>query len=249
MTKTSRGFVDHLEDAVRENPVAAGLVGLGIAWMVLGGKVPGVTDSLSGTGRSLKSGVADTAERLRDAVSNVGAGVTEAAGGMINAASNLVGDAANKAEEVATAGYGALKSRTDRFSESASSTVRSTGEYGRRLGISLRDNLTDSLDRQPLVLGAIGIAIGAGVAAAFPTTQAEQDMMGETAAASTVALQGVVRDVKERAKDVVDVVKREAGKQGLTPAATKDALHGVVEKVKSVASSVTAPSSTNKNVS
>ena len=63
---TGRGFVDHLEDAVRENPVAAGLVGLGIAWMFLGGKVPGaaasVSDSFRRTGRSLGSGVADAAE-------------------------------------------------------------------------------------------------------------------------------------------------------------------------------------------
>ena len=50
----------------------------------------------------------------------------------------------------------------------------------RRFSIPFARNLSDLFKAQPLALGAIGIAIGAGIAAALPGTEIEADYLGET---------------------------------------------------------------------
>jgi hypothetical protein len=42
-----------------------------------------------------------------------------------------------------------------------------------------RSSLSDVFERQPLVLGAIGLAIGAAVAGAFQTSEIENELVGE----------------------------------------------------------------------
>jgi fatty acid-binding protein DegV len=86
-----------------------------------------------------------------------------------------------------------------------------------------------------LLLGVIGLAIGAGIASAFPSTKMEQDMMGEAGAAVKDTIQEIASETSERAKDVFVEVKKEAAAQGLTPAYARESLNGVVEKVKTAA--------------
>jgi hypothetical protein len=50
---------------------------------------------------------------------------------------------------------------------------------GAKLGGALQQNLADLFERQPLFLGALGVAIGAGIASALPATEIEQQLMGE----------------------------------------------------------------------
>ena len=45
---------------------------------------------------------------------------------------------------------------------------------------SARSNLTELFRTQPLALGAIGLAIGAGIAAALPSSEVEAAYLGET---------------------------------------------------------------------
>jgi hypothetical protein len=44
----------------------------------------------------------------------------------------------------------------------------------------VQNDLGALFERQPLVIGAVGLAIGAGIAAAFPTTEVESRLAGET---------------------------------------------------------------------
>jgi hypothetical protein len=45
--------------------------------------------------------------------------------------------------------------------------------------VRMQSSLADTLERQPLVMGAIGLAIGAAVAGAFRTTDLESEWMGD----------------------------------------------------------------------
>jgi hypothetical protein len=86
-----------------------------------------------------------------------------------------------------------------------------------------------------LALGAIGIAIGAGIAAALPRTDIEADYFGETsgtlkAQAAQFAAEQTDR-VTSVAATVVDAVKQEAATQGLTLEDAKSAAGDISTKV------------------
>jgi hypothetical protein len=241
------GFVEDLNGAIRENPVAAGLVGMGVLWMFFGNaRISAFASGVPGAATSATKAVGASAQAtggmLGDAIAGTASRVSEAARQVGDAISSSAEAAATTVRETASAGYDALRSNK---SEDASETVtcaradaaRSNSDYGRDLGFSLQQNLTQTLERQPLLLGVIGLAIGAGIASAFPSTKIEQDVMGEAGAAVKDTFQEIATVTSEHAKEVFDEVKKEAAAQGLTPSAAKEGLKQVAENVKTAATS------------
>jgi hypothetical protein len=94
-----------------------------------------------------------------------------------------------------------------------------------------RDGLTELFRAQPLALGAIGLAIGAGIAAALPKTDVEDTYLGEVSQtikkqAAEIASQQVNK-ATALASDVVEAASAEARKQGLTADGAKAAIEDI----------------------
>jgi hypothetical protein len=77
-----------------------------------------------------------------------------------------------------------------------------------------REGLTELFRTQPLVLGAIGIAIGAGIAAALPKTDIEDNYLGkasETLKTRASEIAGhQVETVTNGASDVIEAASAES---------------------------------------
>jgi hypothetical protein len=125
------------------------------------------------------------------------------------------------------------------YADRASEYVTSIPGTSAEIFDTVRSNLSDVFRVQPFALGAIGIAIGAGIAAALPATQLETDYFGETtdtvkAKAAEFAAEQTNR-VTRVAENVVDAVTEEARKQGLTLENAKSAAGDISAKVGRVA--------------
>jgi|EndMetStandDraft_7_1072992.scaffolds.fasta_scaffold02453_9 hypothetical protein len=205
---SASGFVEDLRDAAGRNPVSAALIGMGVLWMLTGAKSP------AGVRRVLRNAGLD---QVPDALSEVRSGLREKAGSDV-AASTLE----------AARGRGA-------------SVIDDVVEYGRAMiepGAvfeTARDGLSELFRAQPLALGAIGLAIGAGIAAALPKTDVEDAYLGEasrtlkTEAAEIAGQQ--VEKATALANDVVEAASAEARKQGLTPDGAKAATNDLTGRV------------------
>jgi len=119
--------------------------------------------------------------------------------------------------------------------------TRMASEYSKALPDSadvlatVRGNLTDLFKAQPLALGTIGLAIGAGIAAALPNTDIEKSYLGETSEtlknkAAEIAGQQIDKAATV-ASDVVDAAKDGARKEGLTLDDAKAAMDGLSGKL------------------
>jgi hypothetical protein len=88
--------------------------------------------------------------------------------------------------------------------------------------------LTELIRTQPLALGAIGLAIGAGIAAALPSSEVEAVYLGNTS--ETVKAKAAEFAVEQAARattlseGVMGAVTEEARKQGLTIEGEKSAV-------------------------
>ena len=76
---------------------------------------------------------------------------------------------------------GAAEKIKDRFDEGVAYAQESFGRLGpgKESLTKAQSSLADMLERQPLVLGAIGLAIGAAVAGAFRTSDLENEWIGD----------------------------------------------------------------------
>jgi hypothetical protein len=108
-------------------------------------------------------------------------------------------------------------------------------DAGGALFSTARDNLSELFRAQPLALGAVGFAIGAGIAAALPATDIEAKYFGEASddfkeQAADFASEQVSR-ATTIAEEVATAISEEARKQGLTVDAAKSAIADIPGKL------------------
>jgi len=210
-------FTTALQDAVRENPISAALIGMGVLWMFMGGSN---TSLFGGAGRK---SIFRTAMQgaVRDAAENASSTAT----GMASQVADVFQKASAGATDAVSSLYSAATDGASRSAEAISDATKATAatlqDTGAKYGSTVQQNLSDLFERQPLLLGAVGLAIGAGIASSIPITEAEKNVMGQTS--------GLIRDtVLEKVahvKDMADVALNEVKSQGLTPEAAGEVLH------------------------
>jgi hypothetical protein len=229
-------IVDRVNDAIRDNPLAAGLIGAGLAWVLFGTKGVGAMGTLAwGAGgqvasaaRSAGSLAASAGSATLGAASATSSAVKGAAADMVGAVASIVPDLSQADTDIAA------KATAD-AGPAINERIQAMASSGREYGAVIQSRLSESLEQQPLLLGAIGLAIGAGIASTFATTQAESEWMGKKGTAARETLQGMVGEAKNQARQVVSDVQDEAARQGLTVDAAKDAAKAVASKVGNVA--------------
>jgi hypothetical protein len=199
MTEKGSDFVKDLGDAARRNPISAALIGMGIVWLFAGKAAVRPSEFLERTGL----------DRLPDAARNA-----------MSATQDRVASAADTLRT--TSGDG-IETATRMASEYPKALPDSADVFG-----NVRDNLTDLFKAQPLALGAIGLAIGAGIAAAWPATDMENSYLGETSETFKSKAAEITGEQIDKAStlatDVIETAAEEARKQGLTVDGAKAAM-------------------------
>jgi hypothetical protein len=225
---TERGsdFIRDLGESAQKNPVSAALIGMGILWLFTGNRpVERAGEIFQRTGF--------------DRIPNAAGNAFDAARSTLKSGADSLGDQVTSAKNALREGSSGVVDSAVRFSreqaDAASEYARSIPGSGADLLDTVRSNLTDLFRAQPLALGAIGLAIGAGIAAALPRSEMEADYLGETsdvvkAKATDFAAEQTAR-ATEVAGDVLKAVTDEARRQGLTVEGAKSAAGDISAKV------------------
>ena len=239
-------FVSGLQDAVRQNPVSAALVGMGLLWMFTGGnRLSTAAAFFPAVAKGAAAGAADGLLRTAGVVSAAGEGVKSLGERFVDGVRDTLSEATAATGDAATRSVEGVKSVAAQSAAQLRSTTAEIGAADYGVG-QLQQNLKQTFERQPLLLGAIGLAIGAGMAGAFAATQFEKDAVGETAERVTDQLKEMATTQVDRAtaaaERTVEAIKDEAQAQGLTAAAAKEGAAAIGRKVKTVAAAARSKS-------
>ena len=221
MTNTQTDFIDSLKTAARENPLAAGLIAGGALWLLMG------NDRLKAAVSSAASAASSTIDQGTHTFGAAGSLKTASApptapemdhGGHYDGIGQAFREAKNSASsaasEAAEAISDAADSIKDRFDDGIAYAQESFSKIGNPLPDRYtlgraRSSLADTLERQPLVIGAIGLAIGAAVAGAFQTSEIENEWAGELSDTVKGDLTGRAEAVANSLREGVDTLKSE----------------------------------------
>jgi hypothetical protein len=217
----STQFLDNLNGAVRENPVAAGLIGMGLVWIVLGKSGAAIRDA-SGLTRSAKRTIDTTVNAATGAVSGALEKAIKAASGMSDALSQSVEAAGSKIGEAVEG----LKT--------SSPEPETRSEFARHFPSPSSNRLADLLSRQPLALAVVGVGVGAAIASAFPSSGAETRLMGAAGEKLKETMADATSTFADKAASVIQEATDEAVAQNLTPEALKEAARAGAARLKTV---------------
>ena len=214
--RTQTGFLESLTSAVRDNPVAAALIGGGALWLLMDSdKLKGAVNS----GAAAASPMVDIGARnLRSAASRPRrTSVQPTAPEMDHEGSFRVGDTLREAGNAASDTMsGAADKIRDRFDEGVAYARENLGKLGpgKESLAKAQSSLADILERQPLVLGAIGLAIGAAVAGAFRTSDLENEWIGDLSDEVKADLNTRAGAVSQSLREASDTLQAEFSERG-----------------------------------
>jgi hypothetical protein len=231
-------FVDDLNGAVRENPLAASLIGAGILWIAFG------NSNMNAVGRNLPRAARATSNALSDSVAAVSTKVGEGLAGTTHqvrekagAVGDLISRGAAAVGNSAQASYDALTAPMRSEPEK-----RTSSEFARHFPPEQSNRLTEMLERQPLLIAAIGLGVGAAIASAFPATSVEKDWMGSASDSAKGRIKDMAKEsahfVADRVATVAEEMTDEAIAQNLTPSTIKAEAQAVAGKVKNIVGSL-----------
>ncbi|GEC17661.1 hypothetical protein [Nitrobacter winogradskyi] len=206
MSNEKIGFFDNLVAAAKDNPLAAVLIGAGTFYLFTGNqKVMNAASAKAASPKDLHplSSHSPLAARERSATAPQGQ-----TGSVVGETLRDVGGAASSAVS------GTADMIKDRLREGADYVRENIGGPGEEALRKTQSSLADLFERQPLVLGILGLTAGAAVAGAFRTTDLEKDWMGELSDEVKADLTTRAGAVSQGLHGVVDKIQTELGEAG-----------------------------------
>lgn len=186
--------LQNLKSQIRDNPLPLTLVGAGLAWLMLG-------QGSSSNGVASAYAHARSPNGISSKASDKGLGTS--AGEMVTNAAGFVASTAQDAANVVREGAADLGDR-----------VRSTA------GTQAMQSAQQFLQQDPLVLAALGVALGTAIGTLLPHTSLEDEQLGSTSAGirkkAAEVFDQAVEGVKDVAAEAYETIKEEADRQGLS---------------------------------
>jgi hypothetical protein len=215
-----REFLGNMGAAMRDNPMPVLLVAAGIGWLALAGG----RDATRGQRIGRYPGESDPPD---DYAGTAGGGMAaragEAAASLREGASGVASRAGETLGAAAETGRRAVR-RTGDALHTATETASDLGHRAAATGSAAREGIAAALERQPLLLGAFGLALGAALGALLPGSEAEDRLLGET------------RDrVADQAGEAWQETRATLSEHGLTPERGAAALGEVARDLRGAA--------------
>jgi len=151
-----------------------------------------------------------------------------------------------RARDMASGAQERISAAGGRISDAAASTRERIGDtagylrsQARQQGGKTQETFNYLRDEQPLVLGALGFALGAALGAGLPSTQREDELMGETRDHVLHRAQEIGEEQLDKAQHVASAAGHaaldQAHQEGLTQERADQTLRHATEKIERVA--------------
>jgi ElaB/YqjD/DUF883 family membrane-anchored ribosome-binding protein len=180
-----RDFAANLGSSIKENPVPAMLAAVGIGWLMFGSKRPSRPTGAYGH-------YADYDPNDEGTVGAVGESIK-----------SKMADAGDKVRGGAMAARDRLGESWTSSKDAVMGRVNQTADLAQAQANRAREGFNTLLDEQPIMLGALGLAVGAAIGAMLPSTEQEDRLLGP-------ARDKTFSQIKERGAEVYEQVRDKA---------------------------------------
>jgi len=218
------GLRQSVFDTIKANPMPAALVGLGVSWMFLNrptarSAAPGTVNGYASGGRAF----APTTYSTRPYGGRIhGVAETESGiGAAANAAQQSVGRAVDRVQQTAGEGVEQVQSTASQMMEQVGDTSGQVIDQVQEQASRAQGFLQRQLEENPLLVGAVAVAIGSVLAGTVRSTPREDEMLGPARDRLMGNAKELTHETMDKVSRVLDeaqsAAKQEAKEQSLVP--------------------------------
>lgn len=230
MQTVTRGLSDLTESAgdagtqvvetAKRNPVPFALIGLGVGLLLFqNNKSKTVKRNFryeNDTDYTSYSSSRASSRSSKTMLSQAGKSVSGALGSAKDTVGGVAGSAYEGVSSAASSAASGVTGAASSAYEGASSLVSSTGKQATEVARKVQRQYEDTLEENPLAIGAVALALGAVVGLAIPVTEYENQWMGETKDNLVNQVQDAARGAIERVQEVAGEVTKQVKDQAQT---------------------------------
>jgi len=189
--RTSQEMLHNLKRKASERPLEAIAVGAGLAYvgwrffrnipapiLLLGAGVA-LLRSSSSEGTPFVASRDEHSQSSESALERVGSAVSSGAAAIAAGVSDTVSDTAQAANRMASSATAAVSNAASSMYRGGADAASYAANQAAQTGHESRENFLNALERHPMIIGGVGLAIGAVIAASLPTTAVENRLLGE----------------------------------------------------------------------
>lgn len=236
-THTANNWRDDLMRTVRDNPVPAAMVGLGLGWLLMersndersyygAGRSRPYTSEYMGSDytRYQQYGEPSTGERMRQRGQDVRERARETASELESRVQETTGELEERAQETAEQ----VRQRAERMQQQAEERYDEMRHRVRQETREAKHDVQRMMHENPMAIGAVALALGLGVGLLMPSTRQENELLGPYR-------DQFVDRAQDKAEETMDQVRSVASE---AQSAAKDAMKDVKQETKKAAQEV-----------
>ena len=224
-------------DTIRENPIPAAMVGIGLGWLLFGGKRRedrtlwersyATGETWDGTTGYVGDLSATTPRLAQDDVNGMGSTVSHDPNAIDRVKERVSGigetmhDTADTVRYQASQRAGEAKERIGEVRERASEKAHEVADRARTMAHSVSDTtrqrvhmagdrLDTTLHENPVAIGMVAMAVGMAAGLAIPESRRERELMGQYRDQLVDRVRDTVDETREKVKHVAERVVDEA---------------------------------------
>ncbi|HEY2051501.1 MAG TPA: DUF3618 domain-containing protein [Caulobacteraceae bacterium] len=214
-----------LLDQARRNPMAVAVVGAGLVWLMKSSDQDrGVAHAAREGARHFGRQTQDLGEDLGRRAHDMGQSLSRSTHDLQDQASERVSQVKEKVSDMKDQVGDAVahareagRSAAGKVTSSAQNSAQLAQETGRWFGQIIEDVVRE----EPLILGAVGVAVGFAIGSALPRTSVEDQTLGQAHDSLVEKGREVVHETLEQAGNVAEAAYA-AAREELRPAAESD---------------------------
>jgi ElaB/YqjD/DUF883 family membrane-anchored ribosome-binding protein len=220
-SETADGWRQTLVETVKANPLPAAVVGLGLGWMFLNRPSQAPTRSYSSPATPRGYPMPAYAPGVTGARFEPASSEHTGVGGLAEDGQQAVSRVADKAQQTASQVAGQVQGTAEHVMDQVQETGGQVVDQVQAQASRAQSFLQHQLEENPLLVGAVALAIGGVLASTVPVTPREDQLMGEARDRVMGTARELTHDTMNKVGRVVDEVqsaaKTEAQNQSLVP--------------------------------
>lgn len=226
-------------DKIRENPIPAAMVGIGLGWLLFGSRRRrdrtvwdrSYVTGDQGDGTAYVGDLSATTPRLAqdDAAGGIGESISREPGVVERVRERVAGIGESVRDTTSEAAYSARErvsdvgERASVVADRARGIAHNVGSRARSGVHSAGERFDHTLNENPMALGAMALAVGMAAGLAIPESHRERELMGRYRDDLVDRVRDTVDDTRERVQHVAERVVEE-GKDVVQEAARDEGL-------------------------